>query len=320
MRIFNGLIFLILSVITQKAWAETIQLKDGTIVKGSIASMDEQFVVVDTADMGRVTIKRRTIQSIRDGSEQSVGSKTETPQSVNININNQQTNDQKNDQKNEQTNEQKVEQSVGVQETKGGDKKLKDRSWEQGLFGRLLFGAQKVKISGAPESNSTLNAEKNSFAMDWDVIGFRSASWWAVSLFMNGGTLDRPSNDSSRVPTVGKKELRKNVFGLGLRIAANIFRTNHGRKALSQFYVGPSIASQELEIKPEGEKKTEIFTFKASGTRVGIDVGYEYLLGENFGFALGLSGGQAELGTFKFGDTATAEGYSPIDFDKKKQK
>jgi hypothetical protein len=84
-----------LACISQAAFAETIQLKDGTIIRGSIATMDEQVVTIDTSDLGRVTIKRRNIQSIRDGVESPANSKPDAPVNMNININNQQSNDQK---------------------------------------------------------------------------------------------------------------------------------------------------------------------------------------------------------------------------------
>lgn len=55
---------------------EEVILKNGTVLSGSIVQMTETDVTIDTADMGQVVVKRRTVQSISDG----VNTKVPLPQ------------------------------------------------------------------------------------------------------------------------------------------------------------------------------------------------------------------------------------------------
>lgn len=51
------------------AYTETITLKNGTTIKGSLVEMTETDATIETADLGKIQIKRRAIQSIADGVE-----------------------------------------------------------------------------------------------------------------------------------------------------------------------------------------------------------------------------------------------------------
>ena len=48
------------------ALAETVTLRNGTVIVGSIVEMTETEVVLDTADLGRMRLKRRTVRNIAD--------------------------------------------------------------------------------------------------------------------------------------------------------------------------------------------------------------------------------------------------------------
>jgi small nuclear ribonucleoprotein (snRNP)-like protein len=303
----------------QTALAETIQLKDGTVIKGSIVSMDEQNVILDTSDLGRMTIKRRTIQSIRDGVELPAGTKVESPSNMNININNQQSNDQKNDQKNDQRADTKVEQKNDSRDD-SRNRTPKHRMWESGIFGRLGVGRHKNRVTGAPASASQLNLEKWETGIYFDLFGYRSSSWWSAVIFMNGGALDNQRDVSGRATVTGSDKPRTDITNFGVRLDANAFQTSHGKSVISQLYFGPSVAVQQLKVKRQVEDEPNSFSFQASGTRFGVDLGYEILVGPHFGFMLGTSFGSAELNKFELGDTAAQDGFVLSDFSKSKLK
>lgn len=66
-RILNIAMTGALLVPASVALTETIVLKNGSVIKGSIVQMTETDVTIETSDMGQVVVKRRTIQSINDG-------------------------------------------------------------------------------------------------------------------------------------------------------------------------------------------------------------------------------------------------------------
>jgi hypothetical protein len=112
-------------------FAETINLKNGSVIKGSIVEMNETDIIIDTSDLGQVKVNRRTVRSITDQTQENAG-KAESNGPININISNQQTNDQKLDNK----NDLKQSQNSPAEKEKEIDKK----SWKQGLYGRFLLG------------------------------------------------------------------------------------------------------------------------------------------------------------------------------------
>jgi hypothetical protein len=61
-----ALIGIILLLRSNLLLAETVRLKNGTVVRGAIVQMNETDLTVDTADMGQITVKRRAVQSFGD--------------------------------------------------------------------------------------------------------------------------------------------------------------------------------------------------------------------------------------------------------------
>jgi len=301
------------------ARAETIQLKDGTVVKGSIATMDEQNVTVDTADLGRVTIKRRNIQAIKDGAENPASGKSEAPANININVNNQQSNAQKNDQSNDQKNDQQSEQKATFEEPEKQESKKEALVWQSGLFGRLGGGLRRIEISGLPQSKAQLNTTLTKSIFGIDIIGYRFDDLISAALTAHGGTIGKAQPVS--LPAKGEVETADvDVISAGIRFDFNFFRSTYGNKALSQWYLGPSFATESFEVRNSEDKKLSETSFKADGSRLGLDLGYEYFFGPNFGLALTAMYGQSELKKFAFGHDASVYDYTPQDFTDKKIK
>lgn len=289
-------------------FAETIVLKDGSIIRGSIATMDEQVVTIDTADMGRVTIKRRTIQSIRDGVEPSADSSipaSGTPSNINVNINNNQTNDQK-------TNVEQQQESTQTATVDNSEKERvqEPRQWRSGFFGRLGLTFLQVNMSGAPVDNAEWNGKSEAAGVFWDIIGYRSASNWSIVFSASGGNLSKKLSSS---------RLERSLGGAGVRFDFNILRQSHGLNAVSQWFVGPYVGLQQFTVNdklkrgdPELGEKADIF--KASGTQYAVQAGYEYLVSERNGISFVTHYGESRLGEFSFADNATSVGISESNF------
>lgn len=315
----NITLLALLLAYTHTARAETIQLKDGSVIKGSIATMDEQNVTVDTADLGRVTIKRRNIQAIRDGAENSASGKSEAPANININVNNQQSNAQKNDQSNEQKSEQQSEQKVNLEEPETKESKNKPLVWQSGIFGRLGAGPRRIEISGLPQSKAPLNTTLTKSIFAIDIIGYRFDNLISAALTAHGGTIGKAQPVS--VPAKGGVETADvDVISGGIRFDFNFFRSAYGNKSLSQWYLGPSFATESFEVKNSEDKKLSETSFRADGRRLGLDLGYEYFFGPNLGVALTAMYGQSELKKFTFGHDASVYDYTPQEFTDKKIK
>ena len=281
--------------LSQPGLSETVILKNGNVLKGSIAEMSEENLIIDTADMGRITVKRRAIQSIRDGDE---GLATQTEQKggpVNININNSQTNDQKVDQKSDQkvTQNQEVsernEQQTGVKE----DKK---RDWQSGVFGRLTLGvgSTSLKFNGKDIKEGPFADFGANGGMHWDILGYRSDSWWSLSLF----------GESYFIASQGQfNDLKRSASFVGGRADLNFFRKVNSNGGLSQYYFGIALGTADASLENKSGSDSKI---KFSGNATGIAFGYDYLSGSRLGFTVGLSAFSAELDKLEVGDKKTS--------------
>lgn len=295
---FFGVPFLFLTICPHGT-AETIKLKNGSVVQGSIVEMNETDVVVDTADMGQVRLKRRAVESITDGpGVAGSGGEAKPTSPVNININNSQQNDQKVVQKNEQRVEQHVEQNV-----EGGErpeKKAKEREWAQGFYGRLAAGGGSFTATPPkgdwPSSGATKEVGGTGIGAVWDLLGFRSASWWSASLIGAGG------NES-------EDAYSRDFTFVGARFDANFLRQRLGGDALSQLSLGGAIGSASMTFEKNSEDLAEF-----SGGGYAAFAGYDYLGWRHLGFTAQAFYWSAQLTEAELDNAAAADGVS--DFTK----
>jgi hypothetical protein len=76
-RIINAVITVaVMGVYASEARTETITLKNGTVLKGTIEQMTEADVTIVADDIGKLLVKRSTIQSINNSAEVSQGVST----------------------------------------------------------------------------------------------------------------------------------------------------------------------------------------------------------------------------------------------------
>lgn len=229
--------------------AETVKLKNGSVLKGVIVEMNPTDLVIDTAEMGRVTVKRYTIQNISDDAAPGASGTV-----INVNNSNQV------EQKNEQTNSQ-----VNTQTRQDGKDQDEPRRWRQGLQGRFLVSQETANFK---QKSDTLDFPKSYSGLDWDLIGFRSESWWAVYVNVVAQTTSRDSVDYS-------------LGGGIIRLDWNAFKSVNG-DTLSLVYFGIGVGSGSLEMETTDEAGRKI-TSELSGTRTTLRVGYDYFWGRYWG-------------------------------------
>ena len=265
------ILLLVILLMSQSAWGETVELKNGTVLKGVIVSMDENDLVIDTAEMGRVTVKRYKVKSISEGDSSEDGKTI-------INVNN--SNNVKQEQNNQQT------QNVDVNTDKGEDKR-----WRQGIQGRFMVGSESAKFD--EDSDGTLDYPKSYSGLDWDIVGFRSEGLWAIYLNV--------SSMSSE-----KDKLKYTLSGVTIRLDFNLFKQVHG-DAMSLFYIGVGVGNGSLSVESESDDGTKTEA-ELSGSRTVLKVGYDYLMGEHWGLTINGSASTNSLDelTYKVNDMETS--------------
>jgi hypothetical protein len=235
-------------MISEGVMAETVKLKNGTVLKGVIVEMNQTDLVIDTAEMGRVTVKRYTIQNITDDS--SSGSSGTV-----INVNNSNHVEQKNQQTNSQVNNQ------------SGRERDETRRWRQGIQGRFLISQEGASFK---QKSEALDFPKSYTGIDWDLIGFRSESWWAIYLNVASQSTTRNSMDY----TLG---------GAGLRLDWNAFKSVNG-DTLSLVYFGLGVGSGSIAMESTDLSGRKL-SYELSGTRTSLRIGYDYFWGRYWGLS-----------------------------------
>jgi hypothetical protein len=235
-------------MISEGVMAETVKLKNGTVLKGVIVEMNQTDLVIDTAEMGRVTVKRYTIQNITDDS--SSGSSGTV-----INVNNSNHVEQKNQQTNSQVNNQ------------SGRERDEARRWRQGIQGRFLISQEGASFK---QKSEALDFPKSYTGIDWDLIGFRSESWWAIYLNVASQSTTRNSMDY----TLG---------GAGLRLDWNAFKSVNG-DTLSLVYFGLGVGSGSISMESTDLSGRKL-SYELSGTRTSLRIGYDYFWGRHWGLS-----------------------------------
>jgi hypothetical protein len=130
------------------------------------------------------------------------------------------------------------------------------------------------------QDGKTLDFPKSYSGLDWDLIGFRSESWWAIYLNTSVQSITRNSVDYAYGAT-------------SLRLDWNAFKTVNG-DTLSLLYFGLGIGSSQLEMETTDLTGRKL-TYELSGTRTSLLVGYDYFWGRYWGLSIFASVHNAEL-------------------------
>jgi hypothetical protein len=242
-------IFVVASILSGSAFAETVKLKNGTVLKGVIVEMNQTDLIIDTAEMGRVTVKRYTIQKIGDDEAASPGAGGTV---INVNNSNQV----------EQTNSQ-----VNNQTADSGKDKTEARRWRQGIQGRFNFSQEAVDLK---QKNEILDFPKSYTGVNWDLIGFRSESWWAVYFEVSSQSMTKDNVDYR-------------VGGGIIRLDWNAIKSVNGDTlSLAYFGIGLGSGTYEAETTDLNGSKTSV---KFSGNRATLRLGYDYFWGKYWGLS-----------------------------------
>ncbi|HYX34924.1 MAG TPA: hypothetical protein VE954_17645 [Oligoflexus sp.] len=246
----NSLFILVVAaILSSPALAETVKLKNGTVLKGVIVEMNQNDLIIDTAEMGRVTVKRYTIQKISDDEATNSGGGGTV---INVNNSNQV----------EQTNSQ-----VNNQNTDSGKDKPEARRWRQGIQGRFNFAQESVNFK---QKNEIVDLPKSYTGINWDMIGFRSESWWAVYLEVSSQSMT-------------KNDVDYNVGGGLIRLDWNAIKSVNGDTlSLAYFGIGVGSGAFEAETTDINGIKTSV---KFSGSRASLRLGYDYFWGKYWGLS-----------------------------------
>lgn len=287
------------------AVAEVVTLKDGSIVRGSVVKMDESEVTIDTSTMGQINIKRYKIKSI---SEESSTNQSSQPISeaasgpINININNNQNNDQDATVKSTNTNENSlVSTATSIIENKDREK----RTWKQGLFGRIGAGYLSRKVEFNNNKNvSIFDDLKGGVGVVWDIVGFRSSSWWGMSLFALGG-IDEP------IIYNGEEYDRSEFTGI-VRFHVNFWKETHPSDALSQMFL--TIGGGPSSVSVTNAKNSANKLIEAKGGGGILSIGYEYLISEHLGIFVELGSSGSTLKNFNISDAGKQNGLTDFLF------
>ncbi|MCX6127032.1 MAG: hypothetical protein NTV34_20095, partial [Proteobacteria bacterium] len=300
---------------------ETITLKNGTVLKGSIVQMTELDVTIDTADMGQVLVKRRTIQSINDNvqvSDVPVASPAAAPVSaqpgslVNINNNN-----------NNNLNNTPASSTVtSVPPAASDPAAVVSIATGPSDSATMLSGSIAAGWGGIDFSHGTADNKKvKGPSIHWEVINYRFSSGLRIGLLGEG--LQSSSKSGERDTflmgggTIGWQSpppqpgTSGSVAYAGLNFSyaqLNMQRNIEGKKRLSvSSYTYNSDYQQVSQNTVEEETPLETnATTRFAGKAAGLNLGYAYLFSGGAGLQMGLSAQKAWLNKVK-GSCPTSE-------------
>ena len=130
--------------------------------------------------------------------------------------------------------------------------------------------------------------------MHWDILGYRSDSWWSISFF----------GESFEVPNQREfSQFKRSSDFTGGRVDFNFSRKVNSNDNISQFYAGISFGNATASLEP---KNADELGIDFSGSATGIALGYDYLVGKRLGFTIGLSAFSAKMVKLELGGKKTS--------------
>ncbi len=296
------------------ALTETIILKNGTVLKGSIIQMTENDVTIDTADLGQMVIKRRAVQSINDGVVTTEPATTQNlanggaanPPMVNINNNNNNNNNNAN---NQASTAAAPEAPVKATEKSSTEMAVAASPVDSTRLGGLLaFGVGRVGTGNLLKSDDLP-------ALHWEPIGYQFAN--GLSLDLIGDVMYQNKKDNSvkfthtgvaigvgsRMPAQGQSggvftaKLSAGVASFeskSVKVDEDYYYPTEGQVPTTESAGG--IPSQNSAFSGyddySGESQT---TINGSGAAYGLHLGYAYYSSGGAGIQVGASGLQSTM-------------------------
>lgn len=286
------------------SYAESILLKNGTIIKGAIVEMNETDATVDTADMGRIVIKRRAIQSMSDGVDtptspaQSLQPSTPAsavPMIVNNNNNNNNNNAATSSQATTATHPALSEAPAAVTNSDRSDiKNTKTAIAEYGerLSADFGFGYSYLQVKTTGEFDHFAKSSEGP-AFHLAPIKYKTAEGITFGLLGDG------MFHSSRDPKIWTKLLHG---------GGNIGWTSEQPSAGSSggsWSINGTFGYGYLTDKPDSYFDERTY----EGALVGMNMSYAYYSSDGVGFDLGASAFEGEL-VSKLGSKSVHSHYS----------
>jgi sRNA-binding regulator protein Hfq len=277
-------------LIGQMATGETITLKNGTVLKGSLTSMNENEVVLQTADMGTLTIKRHTIRSINDDVEQLAQPLVPQPLSPpaaipapanGLTITNVNNNNNNNNAAATASEEDAVAASPTPREVQPSPAlaaQVAEEPSEFRVLGSLGVGYGLLHL----ENQNNNKSKAHGTALRWELVGLRIHDSFQADLFVDAMEL---------------KQLRKGRYlagGLGLSVPFG--HKNYASGSWSSFHVGTQLVSSMVDYEGYEAPRYSLTPYRgrdhiqARGYGVGTDLGFQYVGSAGLGFDVGLSG------------------------------
>lgn len=290
---------LALWLVTPLTYAETVTLKNGTTLRGSIVQMNDVDLTIETADLGQVVVKRRAIQSIQDvvpaAETPAASAKTEGSTVQNLNLNNNVIPNQNQMQPGYTPAPIAPKEEPAQENAKSGPTRppsdqdtLVDNSEGSLLYGHLSFGMVKTssRFLGGGDVGTSGKAT-------WSLIGYRSPSSLYVNLLAESSVKK------------GKQDVMWQTAGFGIGYAS---RPPAARQTGGMFEAYGTLAYAQMDVRqniwadypsnngysyPYATEKEVHINF--TGTSYGLVLGYTYFFSDGFGLRLGASASRMEF-------------------------
>ena len=280
---------------TTLAFTETIVFKNGSTIKGSIVEMNETDITIDTADMGKVIAKRRTVQSIVDGAEPPITAAVQAGAATVINNNNNNNNNNSATASAAATvvaAEKPTPAAVETQQTKTA-LATDDHLWNA----RASVGYGFLSAKGMDRLGASYDSEGPALhivPLSFHMFGGLSLELMADGMYHSTGN---DTNDWNR------------FWHAGGGLSFNTHAPDHGA-AGGVWSAGVSYGLAQLTARhgESGRRFDYYYTTETestySGRMAGANIGYTYFTAEGLGLNFGGSAlmGKLNEGTDKFSD------------------
>lgn len=169
--------------------------------------------------------------------------------------------------------------------------------WDAGLFGRVGFGLalNDVGDDGSPfEVSSEIGP-----VLVLNPIGYRSSSFWAVSLFIHVSPLDK---------VMLAESYDRTIVNSGVRFDFNFLQRVEG-ESRSQWFAGFGPSRADIEVRDSNDEEVA----RKGGAAFHSLIGYENHYNRNFGYSFGA---MASIG--RLGQATIEQRARPVNFNQEK--
>lgn len=300
-------------LLVSSAWsyAESILLKNGTTIKGSVVEMNETDATVDTADMGRIVIKRRAIQSMTDGVDNPTSPAVAgapanaAPSAMPLIVNNNNNNNNNNAASSAAPVVQppQIETPAAVASSDLKQAKTASATYGEHLSAQLGFGYSKLQLT----LSGTQRPRDVSDGPGIHIVPFRYKTNEGITLALVGDGMFHSGRDSntwtkmghaggsvgwsSDMPSAGNAGGSWSINGTYGYGAVVTKAKSIQIESYSDSYPVGTISGYHDTSDQASSYETKVFT----GALAGVNASYTYYAADGLGFDLGASALQGEL-------------------------